>query len=149
MVLPEKLLYLYEQKLIGYYPSISNLTQYTLTHFFKEGLFYKHLNKMKVKYKQKRDELIKLLKQSTIGDDIIIKNADAGLHFILEHKKIKSEIIAQHARALLLDLKTIKEQAHLEHLEINNGLIIGYAHLKTEEMKQIVELLEKSISNSV
>jgi GntR family transcriptional regulator / MocR family aminotransferase len=145
MVLPKRLLTLFDQNMIGYHPSISNLTQFVLTHFFKDGMFYKHLNKMKVKYKQKRDEFIKSIKDASFGDDIIIKNADAGLHFILEHKYIDAEVIAKKAKTLMLDVKTIQEHAYEQKCSIQNGLIIGYAHLETLEIPEIVQILEKAM----
>jgi GntR family transcriptional regulator / MocR family aminotransferase len=143
MVLPPMLLKLYEEKMLGYRQTISNITQYTLTYFMKEGWFYKHLNKTKVKYKQKRDELIKALKNSTFGHLIDIKNADAGLHFIITHDKISASTLSQKAKEVGLEVKTLKEHLYQPNAYIQDGLVMGYAHLILTDLNDMIERLEK------
>ena len=62
MILPPQLLEVFEKKLSFYANTVSNLEQYTLAAFIQEGYFDKHLNRMRLFYQKKRDELITCLK---------------------------------------------------------------------------------------
>ena len=144
MVLPPHLLTSYHQKMQGYRQTISNLTQYTLSYFMKEGFFYKHLNRMKVKYKQKRDELIKHIKSSTFGHKIDIINADAGLHFILKHHEMDAKLMCDRAKKVGIEIKTLHEHLQVPIEGFEDGLVMGYAHIPVESFPRLILKLERA-----
>ena len=84
MVLPWDLLEHFQNKLGFYACTVSNFEQYTLARFISGGYFEKHINRMRNYYRGKRDELIKQLQTSPLGEKIAILGADAGLHFLME-----------------------------------------------------------------
>ena len=144
MVLPPSILKIYRQKMQGYRQTISNFTQYTLAYFMKEGIFYKHLNKMKVKYKQKRDELIKQLKASTFGSNIDIINADAGLHFIIKHHTINAHTLSDRAKQAGIEIKTLYQHLQKPIDIIEDGLVMGYAHIALQSLPKHIKRLERA-----
>ncbi|MFU8792898.1 MAG: PLP-dependent aminotransferase family protein [Acholeplasmataceae bacterium] len=144
MVLPTHLLKIYQEKMKGYRQTISNLTQYTLSYFMKDGVFYKHLNRMKVKYKQKRDELIKQLKSSTFGHKIDIINADAGLHFILKHHDLAAHDLSLRAKKNGIEIKTLYEHLQVPIKGFEDGLVMGYAHISIGDFPRLIHRLEQA-----
>lgn len=83
MVLPEGLLREYMERLGFYSCTVANFEQYVLAEFIRRGHFEKHINRMRSYYRQKRDRLVGVLKQSRLGDIAQVRGADAGLHFLL------------------------------------------------------------------
>ena len=80
MVLPTALAEAFYKNLGFYACTVSNLEQYTLAKFISEGYFEKHINRMRIRYKQKRphlkrDEALRFVKVAKIDAE------DAGLHF--------------------------------------------------------------------
>ncbi len=84
MVLPDKLADLYHKKLSFYSCTVSNFEQLTLARFIDEGFFEKHINRMRTAYRKKRDHILNVIKNGPLADKVEIKEANAGLHFILK-----------------------------------------------------------------
>ena len=84
MVLPKPLLVRYRQQLGFYACPVPAFEQYTLAAFLNEGHFDRHLHRMRAFYRARRDEVISLLQNAPFADRIRIREADAGLHFLVE-----------------------------------------------------------------
>ena len=84
MVLPRPLLAAYHERLGFYACSVPAFEQYTLARFLREGHFERHLHRMRTFYRARRDEVIGMLQNAPFAKYIRIKEADAGLHFLLE-----------------------------------------------------------------
>jgi Transcriptional regulators containing a DNA-binding HTH domain and an aminotransferase domain (MocR family) and their eukaryotic orthologs len=84
MVLPDKLAKLYHKKLSFYSCTVSNFEQLTLARFINEGFFEKHINRMRTAYRKKRDHILNVIKTGPMAGKAEIKEANAGLHFILK-----------------------------------------------------------------
>ena len=91
MVLPERLLPLYQERIGFYSNTVSNLQQYTLAEFIGQGYFEKHINRMRTYYRQRRDRLVQALSASPLAGSIRIEAADSGLHLILCVEDSRSE----------------------------------------------------------
>lgn len=63
MVLPTALAEAFYKNLGFYACTVSNLEQYTLAKFISEGYFEKHINRMRIRYKQKKDLILKEMKR--------------------------------------------------------------------------------------
>ena len=100
MVLPPELLSRYRAQLGFYACPVPVPTQYTLARFLSEGHFERHLHRMRTFYRARRDEVIAALCTSPFADRLTVKEADAGLHFLVKIKTAKSDAAL---RALLAD----------------------------------------------
>ncbi len=84
MVLPKALLAKYHE-LLGFYACpVPAFEQYTLARFLREGHFERHLHRMRTFYRARRDAVIGLLQNAPFAEHIRIREADAGLHFLVE-----------------------------------------------------------------
>jgi len=84
MILPEKLINLFYQKLSFYSCTVSTFEQYTLSAFISEGYFEKHINRMRLHYGRKRARVIEMIKNQFTENQCKIIENDSGLHFILQ-----------------------------------------------------------------
>ena len=83
MVLPPALLRRFRQELGFYSCTVSGFEQYTLARFMAQGHFERHLNRMKNRYRLKRDAVIAAIRESPLGSGAAIYEEHAGLHFLL------------------------------------------------------------------
>ena len=98
MVLPVPLLTVWRERLGFYSCPVPAFEQYALAHFLSGGYFEKHLRRMRTFYRARRDAIIDLLASAPFAGQIRIKEADAGLHFLLEVQTHRSD---EELRALL------------------------------------------------
>ena len=84
MVLPPVLAQRYRE-LLGFYACpVPAFEQHILARFLSEGHFALHLHRMRSFYRTRRDAVIHLLRTAPFANRIRIREADAGLHFLLE-----------------------------------------------------------------
>ena len=90
MVLPPHLAQLFYDKLSFYSCTVSTFDQFTLASFIEKGYFEKHINRMRLQYGRKREQVLGIFEE-VLGSESkssgykIVEN-DSGLHFILELK---------------------------------------------------------------
>ncbi|MCR5731369.1 MAG: PLP-dependent aminotransferase family protein [Sphaerochaetaceae bacterium] len=130
MILPKQLVRLYKERFNYYHCPVSRIDQRVLSLFIDQGYFVRHINRMKRLYRSKRDYMLDLLREKL--PSIRIQGEAAGLHFIIKANKSENELIRQ-ANKLGLFLRGTG----------NGWIIIGYAHLKDEEMNQAIGILEQ------
>lgn len=81
MVLPPHLLTRYQEELSFIICPVPIIDQKVLAMFIREGYFERHLNRMRILYRRKREVLVKSLRE--LEDRIWVLGADAGLHLLL------------------------------------------------------------------
>ncbi|QWB99504.1 PLP-dependent aminotransferase family protein [Mycoplasmatota bacterium] len=144
MVLPRKLVKRYQDSFSYFSCSVPIMTQLSLEKFIEDGIFEKHLNRMKIVYKNKRDVLIHILKEN-FGDDIAIKGSDAGLHFLVEVKMNFTENqLVEKAKSVGVRVYGLGEFfiRKLRKYDFPT-LIFGYSHLNENDFFEAVNRLRK------
>lgn len=143
MVLPRVLVKRYQHHFNYFSCSVSVMTQLTLEKFIESNEFDKHLNRMKIIYKGKRDQMIQALNQA-FGSKIRIKGMDSGLHFLVE-------VITSMSESTLIELakkQNIRVYGLGEYYikKINRylypTLIFGYSHFKLDEIDLAIQKLQ-------
>ena len=86
LVLPKRLLNLYQAHFINANCTVSALLQYALAQFIRSGEYQKHINVMRTHYRRKHDYIREYVKEN-LSDKARLIGEDSGLHFILEMKK--------------------------------------------------------------
>ena len=112
-------------------------------HFIHEGHFERHLSRLKVAYRNRRDELINALERSLLNPYLSIHGEDAGLHFVLELEtnRLGRELVdaAKQHTVLLSALKEYEVDYDLPDFPY---LILGYSELKSEQLPGFIAALE-------
>lgn len=144
MVLPEKLLATYKEKLNFYICPVSTFQQKTLYHFISQGHFGRHLNKMRNIYKKKREILVWEIKSQL--PYVEISGDKVGLHLLI---KVKKELSEEKLIALAKD-KGVRiygiSQYYLDNTSENTKpmLLLGFATLEDHKIPEAVKLLSKA-----
>ncbi len=147
MVLPKKLLDLYNQHLYYYSSTVSRVDQYIITHFITDGYFERHLNKLRKLYKAKHDLLVQSLK--IFRNKAVIEGENGGLHLVLRFQSKASEKELLQAAAK----KSIKIYGLSEHYIKNPdaleapSILIGYAKEAEENIPAGVQALYNALED--
>lgn len=150
MILPENLLTLFHQKLGFYSCTVSNFEQYTLARFIETGHFEKHINRMRLYYRKQRNQFIEALEQSPIADKITIDKADCGIHFLMKiNTNLSDKQLIERALQNGLKLSCLSDYYENSIYAKSGIIVINYSALDSENISTTVELLCKTILNSL
>ena len=142
MVLPLTLTEIFYQKLSFYSCTVSNFEQYTLAKFMENGSFEKHINRMRIYYRNQRDFLISAIKKSPLDALVTIQEKDAGLHFLMKvDTSMSDEQLTQKAKEAGLKITCLSQYYFHRDIAVNHTLVINYSALKTDTIARAVELL--------
>ena len=86
LVLPERLVQPFREKLGFYSCTVSNFEQYTLARFLADGHFERHIHRMRTLYRRRRETILSLLKHAPFADRIDIQEQGSGLHFLVRFR---------------------------------------------------------------
>ncbi len=144
LVLPNRLLDIFEQEMSYYSNTVSRIEQYVLNKFIYDRHFERHINRTRKIYEQRRNVLIKALYDKI--PDIQISGEDSGLHFIakLDDKKYDKTLFKYDTQNMTNLYTTIIKKAFDKKLLIGGTesfLIFCYAHIDESQAKQIAEIL--------
>lgn len=134
MVLPEKLMEIYQSRISFYSSTVSMIDQAIVNEFITGGYYERHLNKMRSIYKNKHDILINELKLLRSGYKIYGENA--GLHILLEldSERNEHEIIELLKEKDVLVYGLSDYYIHRHRNDYKPTLILGYANLTEIEI---------------
>lgn len=143
MVLPVSLIKVYQKDFFFYAQTVSRIDQNVLKEFLVRGHWARHIQKMKMNYRKKRDVLINGIKQY-FPETVEVIGQDSGLHLLIRLNNGMSEKKAIEQAAKF----DVKVNAVSEYGE-NDGqtVLLGFAVLTIEQIKTAVQLLAKAWFN--
>ena len=143
MVLPQGLMERFRQRLGFYSCTVPSFEQYTLERFLRQGHFEKHINRMRKVYKNRRNRLVELLKNSPISDKITILEQDAGLHFLLRVDTDMSDgDLTELWASAGIRIRSLGEYYHGDvPPQVRHCLIVNYDSLTDEDLTALQERL--------
>lgn len=142
IVLPPKLLKLYEANQSFYSCTVSSFEQYTLARFISEGYFERHINKMKKFYREQRTKILTALRKSPLANISEITERNAGTHFLLHIKtSLNEEEIRNAAYNANLSLSFYSDYSHTCTPRENCTLVINYAAISDNNIDLVLKRL--------
>lgn len=145
MVLPAELMDRYEKELAFLSCTVSNFEQYTLAAFIEGGFFERHLDRMRVYYRRKRDRLCEALLKSPLGETSRIVEEESGLHFRLEIPSLDSDC-AFVARCAAQDVRIAPlAEAYLDRAASPaHAFLVNYSSLPDDRTEEAVRRLAEA-----
>jgi GntR family transcriptional regulator/MocR family aminotransferase len=112
----------------------ATLEQMVLAEFIEDGHFERHIRRMRVLYRERRDALIAAL-ESELGDAVTVGGSDAGMHLVAWlSDDIDAFDVQRRAAARAID--AIPVAAFAMDRSSPPGLVLGYAHLDPARIRQ-------------
>lgn len=142
MVLPWKLIQVYQEQCGFYSSTVSRIDQMVLHEFIRDGYFERYLNKMRKIYKEKHEIMMGALK--CLQDRFEVSGEDAGLHILLtaKRKEMTEEWLVKAAketgvRVYGLSTAFLKEGS-------SSTVLLGFAGMKRGDIQKGIELLNQA-----
>lgn len=143
MVLPEKLMERYISTMNFYSCTVSGFEQYALAAFMEKGYFERHLRRMITYYRQQREKILKIFRESPLLSIGQILEEDAGTHFLLKLETSLSDTEIKWAakeRGILVNCLSEYCFAHAERYR--GILLINYSDLGEKQLQGAIKALE-------
>ena len=144
MVLPPHLAAVYRERLSFYSCTVSNFEQYTLAEFIQDGYFEKHLNRMRLFYSRQREAILSVLKSGSCKCAGNVREADSGLHFILElNTKLSDDAVKKQLNSCGIHINALSEYYQDKTNSISHQFVISYSNLKIDKFKDAMNKIFK------
>lgn len=141
-VLPSELEKKYSRELGFYSCTVSTFEQYTLAGFIEKGHFEKHINRMRTFYRARRDAIMQCIKKHPCYNKVKIREADSGLHFILEIKTdLPDRVLKERAEEKGIRISCLSDYYYGEKGDSQHKVVINYSSLTEQTTEKAVELL--------
>lgn len=146
MVLPDRLMKVYREKLGFYSCTVSGIEQFALADFIKGEYYERHLNRMRNYYRGYRASILEAIKKSDISKKIEIKEENSGLHFLISFKSDKTddEIISD-LRYNGIVIGCVGDYCYNEYGQFEHKLIINYSDVNSELISQALQIMDGCI----
>ena len=142
MVLPEKLMGQFREKLGFYSCTVPGFEQVTLARFLSRGHFEKHINRMRKFYKARRNRIMAMIARSSVSHRVTVREENAGLHFLLQTQISDEELMARCER-MGIRVRTLGSYYHGPVPEADRGcLVVNYSGLTEEQLERLQQKLE-------
>ncbi|MGM9925705.1 MAG: PLP-dependent aminotransferase family protein [Bacillus sp. (in: firmicutes)] len=143
MVLPKHLLPRYKKELSFYHSTVSRIDQHVLAEFIRQGMFEKHLNRMRKVYRQKLDLVTNTIK--AITGRISIIGGNSGLHVVLAvNNGMSEEELVHRAAAAHIRVHPLSSYMLMPQENRMPTIVLGFAGIRTEELEEAIHLLIES-----
>lgn len=137
MILPPQLLARYRERLGFYACTVSSFEQYTLARFLVQGRYEQHLNRMRTRYRQKRDAVIDAIGSSPLSGRVEVWEQDAGLHFLMHlHTELGDDALRQRAEAAGLRLALLSDYYSRPDTAPQHILVVNYAGIDMDRLPE-------------
>jgi len=146
MVLPDRLMKIYRDKLGFYSCTVSSIEQYTLADFIKGEYFERHLSRMRNYYRGYRASILEAIRNSALADRIEIQEENAGLHFLISFnsEKTDDEIISIFRYNGII-ISCVGDYCYNDYSIFNHKLIVNYSDINAERITQALEIMGRYI----
>lgn len=142
MALPKKLMRYYQSR----YPfavTISKVDQKIVELFLRNGHYERHLNRMRRLYKSKHDWILRWVKEE-MSEICSCFGEHAGIHLLLRfHNGISEDEAVERAKSAGIRVYGLSEFFVQEKKETEEVVLIGYATLTEEEIKEALQILSR------
>lgn len=141
MVLPKALLIKTRDMLYSYSSTVSRFEQNTLARFIDGGYLNRHINRMKLLYRRRKEFLLEILKPHLQARGITVSGDTAGLHLLLDMPEALAEEICSRADRNGIKLSRLSEFYADNPDRGRYTLLLGFAGMEQNDMKNAVDIL--------
>lgn len=141
MVLPDRLMAVYRQKLGFYSCTVPSFEQHTLERFISRGYFEKHINRMRKLYKSIRNRVRTAVEECNAAPHLTILEEHAGLHFLLQvDLPLTDAELTEKCRQLGLQVAALSSYYRFPE-ENSHCLVINYSGLTEQTLSRLEQIL--------
>ena len=146
MVLPLSLVDAFRRKLGFYSCTVSVFDQLALAAFIREGLFEKHINRMRSHYRIQRDRILQRLRESELAPFLTVRMENEGLHFLLEVQGVRQDAdLLAAAKENGVRISCLS-QYYAGMPDCGHVIVVNYAGVSDKNIEAAVDALLRTIA---
>ena len=116
------------------------MDQEVIRRFLNEGYWEKHIHKMRVVYRKKRDRLVFEI-EKYFSNRVEVIGEDSGLHILLKvHNGMREEELIQEVAKHSIKIYPVSTY-YKDDTAPENVVLLGFAILSEEEIAKAIQLL--------
>ena len=137
MILPLHLLEEYRSRLSFYACTVSSFEQHTLAAFMAQGRYEQHINRMRNRYRQKRDAVIESIRTGPLAGKVEIMEQDAGLHFLLRlDTKMTDDALRRAAAEKGVRLALLSDYYYNSEDAPQHVVVVNYSGIELDALRR-------------
>jgi len=145
MILPPELMEKFRRELSFYSCTVPSFEQYTLAAFISEGYFEKHINRMRLLYKQRRDEVLRVVEECP---SLAAVKTSVGMNIPVRFEtKLSDEEVKDALLSLGVRMKLASDYLSRERGDLSGIAIVNFTHVDTEKVCLGIKVLEKVVNS--
>ncbi len=145
MVLPPTLLERWISRFSEYACTVSRFEQQALCRFIEGGHFSRHINRLRITCKKRKDCLVESLKDA-FGNCVVVTAADTGLHVVADFKvELSEQGIIDKAKEHKINITSMNEFCHGEQIKYDRRFMLGFSAMNEQQIKKAVQILREVI----
>ncbi len=146
LVLPEALSVRFSEKLGFYSCTVSSLEQAALAKFISGGAFESHLARTRNFYRRQRDAMLEAIRKSPLGACSQIREADAGLHFLLKTgSRFSDEELVRRAGERGVNISCLSQYYSAPSQGDSGCFVVNYSSVERDRMEETVRRLTEAV----
>lgn len=147
MALPAALTTLFSERFAHLHCPVPNLEQETLSMFLEDGHFERHVNRMKIAYRARRDRFLDWIRSAPVLAKAVIRGEDAGLHFLLSPNcGLSEDELVRRALEEGVRLYGLSQFGSPRDFENEPTLVVGYAGVQNDQLDDLFKRLNRAWS---
>ena len=148
MVLPDRLIEPVLAVKGPYERWVSSTDQLTLADFIESGRFDSHIRKMRVSYRQRRDQLVAIL--SARVPEVRVEGISAGLHAVVRLPRGSEQAVMAAANSRGLGLEGLSTFRHPDASSAgSDGIVVGYSTPSPSQYPRALEILCETLESAL
>lgn len=137
MILPPHLLAEYRTRLSFYACTVSSFEQHTLAAFMAQGRYEQHINRMRNRYRQKRDAVIDAIRTGPLAGRVEIMEQDAGLHFLMRlDTDLTDDALRRAAAGKGIRLALLSDYYHNPAAAPQHVVVVNYSGIELDTLRR-------------
>lgn len=144
MALPCALMQKYKASYSGLNCAVSVFEQTALAIFMESGAFGRHISRMRLRYRKKRDLLLKAISNSHLAKDAVVSEKESGLHFTMSLPRLENDgdfLAAAERRGVRL--KPLSSYYHAGRAA-GRSFMVNYSNIEEGKIEEAVHRLEEA-----
>ncbi len=142
MILPEQLLELYIRSTNFFTNSTSSLEQYTLARFIEKGYFERHINRMRKRYRQEGEYLLRAIRGTPSIPVVEVSDGSCGTHLLIRlDTELSDEEIKKRAAKKGIHVGCLSDFCIGSSTGYEHTLILNFSDLDEETQLEAVRRL--------
>jgi GntR family transcriptional regulator/MocR family aminotransferase len=149
MVLPAQLEALFGERFAHLHCPVPNLEQETLSMFLEDGHFERHVNRMKIAYRDRRDRFLDWIRSTPLLANALVRGEDAGLHFLLcPNCGLEEDELIRRALDHGVRVYGLSPFGKPQGFEDVPTIVVGYAGVPDDRLDDLFDRLNRAWSPS-